>query len=945
MSRSRISLRRAGALTTTLMLLAGLLPVPVAAAPTELFFSEYIEGSSNNKALEVYNGTAASVPLGTSGYNIQMFFNGNPSAGLTINLAGSVAAGDVYVLAHASANATILAQADQTNGAGWFNGDDAVVLRKGTTVIDVIGQIGFDPGTEWGTGLTSTADNTLRRMDAIESGDAVGNDAFDPSAEWNGFATDTFDGLGWHITVPPTGVGAADPSTVPYGSGASVLLTVDTTPGASPPSTGITVSADLAQIGGSSAQPFFDDGTNGDVTAADGTFSFLTSVDEDTPSGRYALPFTVADAEGRSSAGSIALTVVTFGLDIHDVQGASHTSPYVGAVVGELDGIVTATRTGGSGGFWMTDPAPDADDATSEGVFVFTAGTPSVAVGDLATVQGTVAEFRPGGTGGFENLTITELTSPTYSSTPSGASPPVTVVGDGGRIPPSEVIDNDTATADRTIDSAGAVTTFDPAEDGIDFWESLEGMYLQVNDALVVGPRNNFGEIAIVGDGGAHAGPFTARGGLLIEPGSFNPERILLDDVLNATPMVNVGDGFTTAVTGVLDYSFGNFKLLTTTALTGVDNGLQKEVTKAPDDDELAVATFNVENLTFGNPQAKYDALAATIVGNLQAPDLLAIEEIQDDNGLSGGAGNPDATAEQTWGRLIDSIVAAGGPTYEYRQIDPVANADGGAPGGNIRVGFLFRTDRGLEFVDRPGGNAVTSTEVVAADSSGSGRGRAHGAQLTLSPGRVLDGDLTDGDAFIDTRKSLAGEFLWRGETVFVIVNHFSSKGDDHPLFGRFQQPVRFTEFASGTPEDGWRHAQAQVINDFVDEILAIDRRANVIVLGDINDFHFSETVDVLTGVAIAGTGGPDADGSGPTIATGDPAVLTTLVDTIRPNERYSYVFEGNSQVLDQILVSGTLISRDPSYDVVHVNSEFALQVSDHEPAVMRVIIGGRGGR
>ncbi|MDT9111101.1 hypothetical protein, partial [Escherichia coli] len=74
-----------------------------------------------------------------------------------------VADDDVFVLAQASANATILAQADQTNASGWFNGDDAVVLRKGTTTLDVIGQIGVDPGTEWGTGLTSTADNTLRR--------------------------------------------------------------------------------------------------------------------------------------------------------------------------------------------------------------------------------------------------------------------------------------------------------------------------------------------------------------------------------------------------------------------------------------------------------------------------------------------------------------------------------------------------------------------------------------------------------------------------------------------------------------------------------------------------------------------------------------------------------------------------------------------------------------
>lgn len=143
------------------------IPFPASA---ELFFSEYIEGSSNNKALEIYNGTGGTINLATGGYNVQMFFNGSASASLTINLTGSVAANDVYVLAQSLATATILAQADQTNSSGWFNGDDAVVLRKGTTMIDVIGQIGFDPGSEWGTGLISTADNTLRRKSTIIGG-------------------------------------------------------------------------------------------------------------------------------------------------------------------------------------------------------------------------------------------------------------------------------------------------------------------------------------------------------------------------------------------------------------------------------------------------------------------------------------------------------------------------------------------------------------------------------------------------------------------------------------------------------------------------------------------------------------------------------------------------------------------------------------------------------
>lgn len=181
-------------------LFMGLLLGPIAAQamPIELFISEYIEGSSNNKALEIFNGTGAAVDLAAGGYDIQMFFNGNVSAGLTINLTGTVADGDVFVLAQSSADPAILAQADQTNGAGWFNGDDAIALRKGSTIIDVIGQIGFDPGSEWGTFLVGTADNTLHRKSSILGGDADGSNAFDPPVQWDGFAQNTFGGLGSH---------------------------------------------------------------------------------------------------------------------------------------------------------------------------------------------------------------------------------------------------------------------------------------------------------------------------------------------------------------------------------------------------------------------------------------------------------------------------------------------------------------------------------------------------------------------------------------------------------------------------------------------------------------------------------------------------------------------------------------------------------------------------
>lgn len=181
-------------------MLAAILPLTAAgAAPaTSLFISEYIEGSSNNKAIEITNETGSDVDLST--FEIKMFFNGSSTAGLTIGLEGSLPDGDVYVLAHSSADASILAQADQTSGAGFFNGDDAVVLYDGASVVDAIGQIGSDPGSEWGAGDVSTANNTIRRLPDVCGGDTNPDDVFDPATEWSGYAQDTFDGLGSHTS-------------------------------------------------------------------------------------------------------------------------------------------------------------------------------------------------------------------------------------------------------------------------------------------------------------------------------------------------------------------------------------------------------------------------------------------------------------------------------------------------------------------------------------------------------------------------------------------------------------------------------------------------------------------------------------------------------------------------------------------------------------------------
>ncbi|MGE4320063.1 MAG: InlB B-repeat-containing protein [Acholeplasmataceae bacterium] len=164
---------------------------------SDLFFSEYIEGSSNNKALEIYNGTGSAVDL--SNYTVKIYFNGATTASGSISLSGTLENNDVFVIANSSANSSILSVTDLTSGSLTFNGDDTVQLLNGTTSIDVIGQIGLDPGTEWNS---STADNTIVRNSDIVSGDSDGSDAFDPTIEWTVFSIDTISNLGSHEYNP-----------------------------------------------------------------------------------------------------------------------------------------------------------------------------------------------------------------------------------------------------------------------------------------------------------------------------------------------------------------------------------------------------------------------------------------------------------------------------------------------------------------------------------------------------------------------------------------------------------------------------------------------------------------------------------------------------------------------------------------------------------------------
>lgn len=569
----------------------------------------------------------------------------------------------------------------------------------------------------------------------------------------------------------------------------------------------------------------------------------------------------------------------TAGVKINQIQGAQHRSPLDGQQVEQVYGIVTALA---GNGFYLQDPEPDNDPATSEGIFISYSVFGKVKVGDALMIeQGKVREFNPKGIG-ENSLTITQIQASTISVLSSGNPLPFAIIiGKGGRQIPNGVIEND---ADGYMSRDN---TFDPEEDGIDFFEALESMRVQVDNALAVSTVSGYREFGVVADKGENASVISMSGALVIRQKDFNPERIMIDDAFIFIPDVRQGSRFNQPITGIITYDYTNYRLSPTQKLSfTLANALNDSLKYQVGDSELSIATYNVENLDALDHSDRLAQLADQIVNKLGAPDILALQEIQDNDGVvdSGNTG-----ANETLSLIIDAIQKAGGPIYRYMNINPNNNRDGGETGGNIRNVILYRTDRvSLPYFKQ--GDAETA--VIVTDQNGK-------AILNLNPGRIQPAS----SAFQDSRKPLVGHFLFRNQDIYVIVNHFNSKGGDDPLYGDVQPPKLVSE--------GQRNQQADAVNRFVRELLAVDPKANVVVMGDLNDFYWSNPLKKLEGNE-----------------------LTNLIYQLNEAERYTYNFEGNSQTLDHILVSAPMAENLVHFQVLHLNTTAISEdrVSDHDP-------------
>ena len=333
-----------------------------------------------------------------------------------------------------------------------------------------------------------------------------------------------------------------------------------------------------------------------------------------------------------------------------------------------------------------------------------------------------------------------------------------------------------------------------------------------------------------------------------------------------------------------MGYGFGNFEVNVTESFEISPSGLAQEVTElVGGEDDLTVASYNVLNLSpLSADDAQRTLLAEQIVNNLSSPDIIGLQEIQDNDGTTDGVNSPVTDATETLQALVDAIALAGGPTYEFFDVAPVDDTAGGAPGSNIRNAFLYDPER-----------------------------------VSLESFTSLEGLTT----FEGTRDPLVGNFNFNGHQVTIVNNHLTSRFGSTPVFGGPQPFVQ-----AGEAE---REAQAQALNNYVDSLVETNPDAKVIVLGDLNTFDFTNDLrEILPG-------------------TGNERVLTNLVEqAVIEDEAYTFIFEGNSQVLDHMFVSDALLE-SAQFDIVHVNNDFprddgriqfedTVVASDHEPLLAK---------
>ena len=552
--------------------------------------------------------------------------------------------------------------------------------------------------------------------------------------------------------------------------------------------------------------------------------------------------------------------------NIGEIQGESHLSPLVGNKVIINNVIVTKKD---KTGFYVQDKVSDNNPRTSDAIYV--ASKDNVEVGDLLKVQGIVKEgymeeysVKEGQT--FKtpagSLTVTQITNVTITKLGTTDLPkPINISGKM----PKDIVDN-------------TPTKYNPETEALDYWESLEGMLVEVNKPRVVGPQYK-GDIYVL-PGDYKGQKLNNIGGVNLRSGVQNTETLPI--IVGNKFVAKAKDYFTENISGVVTYR--NLQ----------DGGLKREVSKIyPSEDKLTIASYNIENFSANNnghdetPEEKVDKIANSFIKEVHSPDIITLIEVQDNNG---GVNDGTVDGVKSGEKLAQRIKQLGGPEYKYTEIAPVDGKDGGKPGANIRVAYLYNPKR-VTLVGKDKGGSEEAARFV-------------NGHLEKNPARI---DPTNVH-FDKVRKSLAAEFEFKGERIVVIANHLKSKIGDDAIYGSNQPSVENTKAK--------RIEEAKILNAFIKEGLRQNPNLKFVLTGDFNDFEFSDSVKTIVGNE-----------------------LVNLMAEHDAGDRYSYFYRGSNQSLDNILVSKNIKDK-VVFSPVHINASFMEEhgrASDHDPVVVQI--------
>jgi predicted extracellular nuclease len=835
---------------------------PLGAATPDLLISEYIEGSSFNKSIEIYNGTGSSIDLST--YTLELYSNGATSISQSVTLSGTLDDGDVYVVSHASSNAAILAVTDLVSSAvANFNGDDAVVLQGASGVVDSFGQVGVDPGSEWpGGGLN----DTLVRNASVCQGDTNTADAFDASVEWDVHGQDDFSFLGAH-TADCDGDGNAPvvavcdvPLVTDEGVAATASLSASDIDG-----TVVDIAATVnpvPAVGTIAIENLVPAGAEGGTATAD------LAVAADVPVGTYSVTVTATnnDTEPQTDTCTQSVMVECDAIcPISTVQGAEDTSPLAGQVV-TIEGVVVGDYEGFSPalrGFYVQEEDEDQDGNpnTSEGIFVFHGNVDSVDLGDKVRVEGTVAEFQGQTQIGFPDSV--EVISSGNTVTATAASLPL-------------------ASSDDLERYEGMLVTFPQTLYVTEFFQL--GRFGQV----VVSSGDRLAQPTSVVEPGAPANALQAQNSL---------NRLIIDDELNnqnpdpihfgrggneltAENTLRGGDTVTGAV-GVLTYTWagnsasGNaYRLrvvgdlsdsgLVPGGVVPVFEAVNERPTAAPAvGGDVNVASFNVLNyfvtlddggLDCGPAGFPQECRGANTTEELDRQREKLVEAILEiDPGVLGIIEVENSEGVEAMADIVAALNAeVGAGTYDY--------IDTGTIGSDvIKVGFIYQP-----------AEATPVGEYAILDSSVDPR---------------FDDDLS--------RPALAQTFTGSGETFNVVVNHLKSKGCGNATGADLDQGDGQACYNSA------RTSAAEALVDWVASDPTDSGDPDTLVIGDLNSYAMEDPIDVLVDAGFV-----------------DLARLFDGADT------YSYVFDGQWGYLDYAMGSPTITSKVTGALPYHINSD-----------------------